>query len=192
MRWFSFCTHIFSGESEIGTSETSIGDWTLKCPITDRTFKSQKRRPIWGKQRLRGRFDPCSARQLRCSAPCYGMATFSRLLKITGLFCKRASFAKEPYKTDDTLQKRRIIWRSLPIVATTYRDPVPSESIKLQILISTTTLNSGGEPMWYDCCRAVRPNYQECSHVWLTCIAKQLSQHSCTCAWGGTQKATWN
>jgi len=42
----------------------------------------------------------------------YGVATISRLLKIIG------SFAKEPYKTDDILQKRPIILRSLLIVAT--------------------------------------------------------------------------
>ena len=42
----------------------------------------------------------------------YGVATISRLLKIVGLFCKRA------YKTDDILQKRPIILRSLLTVAT--------------------------------------------------------------------------
>ena len=42
----------------------------------------------------------------------YGVASTSRLLKIIGLF------AKEPYKRDDILQKRRIILRSLLIVAT--------------------------------------------------------------------------
>ena len=42
----------------------------------------------------------------------YGVATISRLLKIT------VSFAKEPYKRDDILQKRPIISRSLLIEAT--------------------------------------------------------------------------
>ena len=42
----------------------------------------------------------------------YGVATISRLLKMIGLF------GKEPYKRDDILQKRPIIWRSLLIVAT--------------------------------------------------------------------------
>jgi len=44
----------------------------------------------------------------------YGMATISRLLKI------EVFFAKEPYKTGDILQKRRILLRSLLIVATSY------------------------------------------------------------------------
>ena len=42
------------------------------------------------------------------------MATISRLLKIIGFF------AKEPYKTEDILQKRPIILRSLLIEATPY------------------------------------------------------------------------
>jgi len=81
----------------------------------------------------------------------YGLATISRLLKITGLFYKRAllkrlysaiethnfkeptnhcrpmlwrsrvSCANETYKRDNILQKRPIILRSLLIVATPYR-----------------------------------------------------------------------
>ena len=42
----------------------------------------------------------------------YGVASTSRLLKTIGLF------AKEPYKSDDILQKRPLILRSLLIVAT--------------------------------------------------------------------------
>jgi len=42
----------------------------------------------------------------------YGVATISRLLKITGLFCK------EPYKRDYILQKRPMLLRSLHIVTT--------------------------------------------------------------------------
>jgi len=42
----------------------------------------------------------------------YGVATISRKLQV--------SFAKEPYKRDDILQKRRRIGRSLLIVATPY------------------------------------------------------------------------
>jgi len=44
----------------------------------------------------------------------YGVATISRLLKI------QVSFAKEPSKRDDILQKRPIIFRSLLIAATPY------------------------------------------------------------------------
>jgi len=48
----------------------------------------------------------------------YGVATISRLLKIkVRVFC-----AKEPYKRDDILQKRPIIFRSLLIVATPYNN----------------------------------------------------------------------
>ena len=43
-----------------------------------------------------------------------GVATISRLLKLKRLF------AKEPYKRDDILQKRPIIFRSLLSVATPY------------------------------------------------------------------------
>jgi len=42
----------------------------------------------------------------------YAVATIGRLLKILGLFCKRA------HKRDDILQKRPMIFRSLLIVAT--------------------------------------------------------------------------
>jgi len=45
----------------------------------------------------------------------YGVATISKLLKIIGLFCKRAQ------KRDDILQKRRIFLRSPLIVATPYK-----------------------------------------------------------------------
>ena len=44
----------------------------------------------------------------------YGVASISRLLKIT------VSFAKEPYKIDYILQKRPIILKSLQIEATPY------------------------------------------------------------------------
>ena len=44
----------------------------------------------------------------------YGVATISSLLKMIGLFCKRA------YQRDDILQKRPIIVRGLLIVATPY------------------------------------------------------------------------
>jgi len=44
----------------------------------------------------------------------YGVATISRLLNIV------VSFAKEPYKRDDVLQKRLTILRSVLIVATPY------------------------------------------------------------------------
>ena len=44
----------------------------------------------------------------------------SRWLRLLGSFKLLVSFAKEPYKRDDILQKRRIILRSLRIVATPY------------------------------------------------------------------------
>ena len=42
------------------------------------------------------------------------------LLRLVGSLKLRVSFAKEPYKRDDILQKRPIILRSLLIVATPY------------------------------------------------------------------------
>ena len=48
----------------------------------------------------------------------YGVATISRLLKTTGLFCKK------PCTRDDILQKRHIILRSLLIVVTPYRTQI--------------------------------------------------------------------
>jgi len=44
----------------------------------------------------------------------YGVASSGRLLKIIGLFCKRA----EPYSRNDILPKRPIILSSLLTVAT--------------------------------------------------------------------------
>jgi len=44
---------------------------------------------------------------------CYGVPTISRLLTIIG------PFAKEPCKTDDILQKRPVILRSLLMVGST-------------------------------------------------------------------------
>jgi len=52
-------------------------------------------------------------------AKAYGVATISGLLKITGLFCKRA-LHKRLYSADYILQKKPIILRSLLIVATPY------------------------------------------------------------------------
>jgi len=58
----------------------------------------------------------------------YGVATISRLLKIIGLFCKRA-LVKEPYKRDDNLHKRPIVSRSLLILATPYVRSTPHYGI---------------------------------------------------------------
>jgi len=51
----------------------------------------------------------------------YGVALVSGINKIIGLFCKRVSFAKEPYKRDNILQKRPRILSILLTVATPYR-----------------------------------------------------------------------
>ena len=45
---------------------------------------------------------------------CYGVASDSRIDLIIGLFCKK------PYKRDNILQKRPIIWSILLTVATPY------------------------------------------------------------------------
>ena len=57
---------------------------------------------------------PHTCRTESADMPCYGVGTMSRSLKLY------VSFAKEPYERDDILQKRRIISRSLLIVATPY------------------------------------------------------------------------
>jgi len=47
-------------------------------------------------------------------------------LRLVGALKVQVSFAKEPYKRDDILQKRPIIWRRLLIVATPYEaDTLP-------------------------------------------------------------------
>ena len=51
------------------------------------------------------------------SVDSFGVATISRLLKMI-----EVSFAKEPYRRDDILQKRPIILRSLLIVATPFQN----------------------------------------------------------------------
>ena len=47
-------------------------------------------------------------------------------LRLVGPLKLQVSFAKEPYKTDDILQKRPIIIRSLLIIATKYIPQVPT------------------------------------------------------------------
>jgi len=47
-------------------------------------------------------------------------------LRLAGSLKLQVSFAKEPYETDDILQKRPIIIRSLLIEATTYIPQVPT------------------------------------------------------------------
>ena len=59
----------------------------------------------------------------------YGVASISRLLKI------KVSFAKEPYKRDDILQKRPIISRRLLIVATPYVRQHVKHSVHVKTLV---------------------------------------------------------
>ena len=88
----------------------------------------------------------------------YEVATISRLLKIIGLFCRiqfgpslweshmrwlpsvgsiklQVSFAKEPYKRDAIMQKRRIIVSILLIVATPYRDRALEDIMRVSITV---------------------------------------------------------
>ena len=51
------------------------------------------------------------------------------LLRLVGSLKLQVSFAKEPSKREDILQKRPIILRSLPILATPYLD---KESVMLR------------------------------------------------------------
>ena len=60
-------------------------------------------------------------------------------LRLVGSLKLQVSFAKEPYKRDDILQKRPIILRSLLIVATPQNESlIPSESLLLALLVITT------------------------------------------------------
>jgi len=52
-----------------------------------------------------------------------GLETDMEWLQLVGSLKWWVSFAKEPYKRDDILQKRRVILRCLPIVATSYSRP---------------------------------------------------------------------
>ena len=74
-------------------------------------------------------------------------------LRIVGSFKLLVSFAKEPYKRDDILQKRHVIWRSLLIVATPYtqihRDVLPRQCVAMRcsvclLLVATRWLGSRG------------------------------------------------
>ena len=65
-------------------------------------------------------------------------------LRLVGSLKLQVSFAKEPYKTDDILQKRRIILRSLLIEATPYTPLVHvmfllDSSLHIRIYIYTHT-----------------------------------------------------
>ena len=50
-------------------------------------------------------------------------------LRLAGSLKLKVSFAKEPYKRDDILQKRLVILRSLLIVATLYMNSSDVDSI---------------------------------------------------------------
>jgi len=57
---------------------------------------------------------------LQCVAVCCRWCSHMGWLQLVGSLKLKVSFAKEPYKTDDILQKRPTILRSLLIVATPY------------------------------------------------------------------------
>jgi len=76
---------------------------------------------------------PRRADDLCSNAQHYGVATISRRLKNIYV-----TFAKEPYKTDDILQKRPVILRSLLIVATPYHDCC----VYIYILLYTSGVHS--------------------------------------------------
>jgi len=59
-------------------------------------------------------------------------------LRLVGSLKLQVSFAKEPYKTDDILQKRPKILRSLLIVATPYHVEESCSSFFSFIIIDTT------------------------------------------------------
>ena len=53
-------------------------------------------------------------------------------LRLVGSLKSQVSFAKEPYKRDDILQKRPMILRSLLIVATPYVNCIPNVYIHVE------------------------------------------------------------
>jgi len=117
-------------------------------------------RPLWraadsGAEapKLAARPFECVPRSLRCWIRWilggYGVATISRLLKIIGLFCKRALWKRQ------ILQKRPRILRSLLIVATPY--PPPPQHMKT---LNHTLLR-------------ICANLRKCANIctYVTCIA---------------------
>ena len=92
----TFMTTISTHQTQIYNMHIHIHVYTLICVYTYVYMCYYSRRIFTGSIEMYMR---------------YGVATMSRLLKIV-------SFAKEPYKRDDILQKRLIILRSLLIVAT--------------------------------------------------------------------------
>ena len=67
---------------------------------------------VWGWLLHRGDMTPSSV--------CHATDLIMGWLRLIGCFKLWVSFVKEPYKSDDILQKRPIIWRSMLIVATPY------------------------------------------------------------------------
>ena len=66
-------------------------------------------------------------------------------LRLVGSLKLQVSFAKEPYKREDILQKRPIIWRSLLIVATLYTySPLFTGSWNMQEDLDSTIFWAGG------------------------------------------------
>ena len=58
-------------------------------------------------------------------------------LRLVGSLKLQVSFAKEPYERDDILQKRRIMLRSLLIVATPQHSSSPSSKVSLPSVVSS-------------------------------------------------------
>ena len=59
-----------------------------------------------------------------------------RWLRLVGSLESWVSFAKEPYKRDDILQKRHIVWKSLLIAATPYLSLSLSFDLSISISLS--------------------------------------------------------
>jgi len=77
-------------------------------------------------------------------------------LRLVGSLKLQVSFAKEPYKRDDILQKRLLIWRRLLIVATPYWIKyVWHAAFIISTLIDDTIRMSSMKHVWYAACRSV-------------------------------------
>jgi len=80
-------------------------------------------------------------------------------LRLVGSLKLQVSFAKEPYKTDDILQKRPMIWRGLPIVATPYY---------LRVCVCVGDMTLPCQMTWFDTSTTITPLSKRCVCVSVT------------------------
>jgi len=104
---------------------------------------------------------------------CYGVATISRLLKIIGLFCKRALY-KRPYAAKETYNYKEPTNRSHPVHMIAYCH-VWTRHISYQWVMSLVknSLSMSVSRVW------VISNMDESCHIWTSHVRYQ-------CVWSYT------